>query len=238
MDFILLFIAALGAAFIQRVSGFGFGIFIMTLLPYLLPSYGEATTLSGMMAAVTSAIIVYKMYKFLHWRKLIPILITFLLVSWVAIQYVSIAGDGILRRILGIVLILTSFWFFFFHDQIHIHPTMSMQISMGTISGAMGGLFGMQGPPAVLYFLSTAERKEEYMAMAQTYFLVGNIVMTIYRASNGFLTTAVCIGWCYGIIAVLIGTWLGSLAFRRIPIHILRKVIYAYMGMSGIIALL
>ena len=51
---------AMMAAFVQRVSGFGFGIFIMTVLPYLMPSYGEATALSGMLALVTSAIIVYK----------------------------------------------------------------------------------------------------------------------------------------------------------------------------------
>lgn len=49
-EFILIFVMAFGAAFVQRVTGFGFGIFIMTVLPYLLPSYGEATTLSGMLS--------------------------------------------------------------------------------------------------------------------------------------------------------------------------------------------
>ena len=34
----------IGAAFVQRTTGFGFGIFIMTVLPWLMPSYGEATT--------------------------------------------------------------------------------------------------------------------------------------------------------------------------------------------------
>lgn len=234
----LLFILALGAAFIQRVSGFGFGIFIMTALPYLMPTYGEATTLSGLMAIITSAIIVSKMYKYIVWRKLLPILITFLVISWFAIQFVSLAGDGLLKRILGVVLILASIWFFFLSDKIHISPSLPMQISMGTISGAMGGLFGMQGPPAVLYFLASAERKEEYMAMAQCYFLVGNVMMTVFRASHGFLTANVGIAWCYSIAAVLLGTWLGAMVFRKIPINLLRKIIYAYMGISGIIALL
>ena len=47
---------ALGAAIVQRVSGFGFGIFIMTVLPYLMPTYGEALTLSGTLAIVTVAL--------------------------------------------------------------------------------------------------------------------------------------------------------------------------------------
>lgn len=227
----------MGAAFVQRVSGFGFGIFIMTILPYLMPSYGEATTLSGTLAAVTSIIIVWNMHKHIVWRKLLPILLTFLVVSWGAVQFVALAGDGMLKHILGAVLILASIYFFFFSEKIHIRPTLPMQLSMGTLSGVMGGLFGMQGPPAVLYFLASAERKEEYMALVQCYFLIGNLVMTVYRAQSGFLTHTVCVSWCYCLVAVLIGTWIGAKVFRMIPIKVLRKIIYAYMGVSGVIAL-
>lgn len=237
MNVVVLILAALGAAFVQRVSGFGFGIFIMTVLPYLMPSYGEATTLSGMLAAVTSVIIVWHMHKYIQWKKLLPILITFLVVSWFAVQFVASAGDGMLKRILGGVLILASAYFFCFSERVHIRPTWPMQLSMGTISGVMGGLFGMQGPPAVLYFLASAERKEEYMALVQCYFLIGNLVMTVYRAHSGFLTQTVCISWCYCLVAVLVGTWIGAKVFRLIPIKVLRKIIYAYMGVSGLIAL-
>ena len=45
-----IFFLALGASFVQRTTGFGFGIFIMTLLPFLMSSYGEATALSGLLA--------------------------------------------------------------------------------------------------------------------------------------------------------------------------------------------
>jgi len=235
---LLLILMCFGAAFVQRVSGFGFGIFIMTVLPYLLPTYGEATTLSGTLALVTSLIIVARTWRWISWRKLLPILITFLVVSWFAVQFVAHSGDGLLKRILGGVLILASLYFFFLNDRIRIRPTLPMQVSMGTISGFMGGLFGMQGPPAVLYFLASTEKKDEYMAMAQTYFLVGNVVMTIYRAHSGFLTPLVGKYWCFGLCSVLLGTWVGAKVFRRIPIQLLRKIIYAYMGISGILALL
>ena len=74
--------------------------------------------------------------------------------------------------------------------------------------------------------------------MAQMYFLIGNVVMTIYRARCGYLTHTVLEGWCYGLIAVLIGTYIGSVVFSYISINILRKVIYTYMAVSGAIALL
>lgn len=231
-------LAALGAAFVQRVSGFGFGIFIMTMLPYLLPSYGECTTLSGMLAAVTSCIIVWQMHRYICWPRLLPILLTFLVVSWFAVQFVASAGDGILRRILGVVLILASIYFYCLSGRIRIRPTLPMQLGLGSLSGVMGGLFGMQGPPAVLYFLASTERKEEYMAMVQCYFLIGNLTMTLYRAHSGFLTSTVLQSWCWCIPAVLLGTWIGARVFRLIPIDTLRKIIYAYMGLSGVIALL
>ena len=235
---LLLFLMSLGAAFVQRVSGFGFGIFIMTVLPYIMPSYGEATTLSGLMAMVTSLIIAIRNYRYLHWKKLFIILFTFLIVSYIAVQFVSIASDGILKKLLGGILIFASIWFLFLSKRVHLPATVPVQISMGTISALMGGFFGMQGPPAVLYFISSAKQKEEYMAMAQMYFLLGNIFMTGYRAQCGYLTAAVLHGWCCGIVAVLIGTTLGSIVFRFVSLDILRKIIYAYMAISGIIALL
>lgn len=41
-----IFLLSIIAGFIQRTTGFGFGIFIMTMLPFLMPSYAEATALT------------------------------------------------------------------------------------------------------------------------------------------------------------------------------------------------
>ncbi len=90
----------------------------------------------------------------------------------------------------------------------------------GTLSGMMGGFFGMQGPPVVLYFLSSTKSKEEYMALVQPYILCGNIIMTVARGYNGFLTPTVGIDYCYGIGGVLIGVLLGSYVFKYIPTRI------------------
>lgn len=236
----LLILAAftIGAAFVQRTTGFGFGIFIMTWLPYLLPSYGEATTLSGLLAMVTSAMLSFKYRKVLVWRKLLPILLTFLIVSAGAVVLLSHLQAQTLKMILGITLILVSLYFWFLGDKINIKPNTPTQISLGTLSGFMGGMFGMQGPPAVLYFLKVSSSKETYTAIAQTYFLIGNLAMTIYRASSGYLTKEVGISWCMAIPAVFIGTWLGGVVFKYLSLPLLKKIVYAFIGISGIISLL
>ena len=210
----------------------------MTLLPFLMPSYAEATTLSGLLALTTSAIITFRMRKFITWKRLITILLTFMAVSAVAICMLTRIHDNTLRKILGIVLMITSLYFAFFKERIRLKTTLPYQIGAGTVSGVMGGFFGMQGPPAVLYFISSEPDKNHYMAMAQTYFLIGNAMMTVVRASNGFLTATVGKNYVLCIGAVIIGTLLGSWAFRHIPAKIFPYIVYSYIGVSGLIIFL
>ena len=123
-----IFLLTIGASFVQRTTGFGFGIFIMTLLPFLMPSYGEATTLSGLLAMTTSAIITWNMREHITWKRLYPILLTFIVVSAAAICLLTRIQETSLRRILGIVLILTSLYFAFFSGKIrNNHPHYSMK---------------------------------------------------------------------------------------------------------------
>ena len=150
-----------------------------------MPSYGEATTLSGLLAITTSAAIVWRLRSYVTWQRLWPILLTFIIVSTVAIFALTRIEDHILRRILGVALILISIYFMLFSKRIKLpartcslaraRTTKKVQVGAGTLSGLMGGFFGMQGPPAVLYFIQSEPTKEHYMAMAQTYFLIGNL---------------------------------------------------------------
>ncbi|MGM9738514.1 MAG: sulfite exporter TauE/SafE family protein [Candidatus Cryptobacteroides sp.] len=235
MHILYIFLLCIGASFIQRTTGFGFGIFIMTMLPFLMPSYGEATTLSGLLALTTSSVITWRMRKFITWRRLWPILLTFILFSSAAVTMLKHLDDAFLRKILGVALVLTSLYFIFFSGRVHIRPTMPFQIGAGSLSGILGGFFGMQGPPAVLYFISSEPDKDHYMAMAQCYFLIGNSAMTLFRAGNGFLTADVWMSYLYGLGGVALGTTVGAAVYRFIPSAVFRYIVYGYIGISGII---
>lgn len=237
INVLYIFLLCIGASFIQRTTGFGFGIFIMTVLPFLTASYGEATTLSGMLALTTSLVIAIRMRKFITWRRLLPMLGTFILVSSVCIFGLKSINDVILRRILGAVLVLLSIYFLF-SERLHIRPSVGAQILTGSVSGVLGGFFGMQGPPAVLYFMSSEPDKEHYMGMMQCYLLLGNVVMTCVRATNGFLTRAVCIDYVSGLGGIAIGTLIGALVFKHIPARIFSRIVYGYIGVCGVIILL
>ena len=235
---IYLILLCIGASFIQRTTGFGFGIFIMSMLIHLVPSYGEAVTLSGMLALTTSLTIALRLRKLVVWKRLLPMLITFIIVSSICIFFLKRIEDVLLRQILGVVLILTSIYFAFISKHITLKPSPKAQVGTGILSGLMGGFFGMQGPPAVLYFISSEKDKQHYMAMTQVYFVLGNAMMTVVRAQNGFLTSTVVHDYFYGLIGVVTGTLLGAFVFNRIPSRIFRYVVYAYIGISGVMILL
>ena len=235
---IAIFLLSIGASFVQRTTGFGFGIFIMTMLPFFLPTYGEATTLSGLLAITTSAVIVWRLREHVTWQRLWPILLTFIVVSTIAIFALKRIEDHVLRQILGVALILVSIYFAVFSQKIKLPTTKRVQVGAGTLSGLMGGFFGMQGPPAVLYFIQSEPTKERYMAMTQTYFLIGNVMMTVVRAYNGFFTTTVLTDYLFGLGGVIIGTCLGAFVFKRIPNRLFRYIVYAYIAVSGVIILL
>ncbi len=235
---ILILAVSVAASCVQRVSGFGFGIIAMAVFPHLMPSYAEATALSGMLGGLNAIVPAIVMRRHVEWKKLLPIMITFLVVSFIAIRLVVIIGGSELKHMLGGVLIAVSLYFFFVSERIHVRPTIPLQVGMGSLSGMMGGLFAMQGPPAVIYFMASASDKESYIAMTQWYFFIGNLMMTVFRATEGIVTPVVLESFGFATLAVMLGTWIGSRIYDKMRIDILRKVVYAFLAVSGVVTLL
>ncbi len=230
---------AAGASFVQRTVGFGFGIFIMTALPFLMPSYGEAVTLSGLLSLTSATVVMIKYLKFVTWRRLLPMVGAFVLFSSVAILLLDRIEGRTMKIVLGAVLILISLYFSFFKEKLQkiIRPTRGWQLGTGSVSGVMGGLFGMHGPPVVLYLISSEPDKDHYMGMIQTYAVVTNITMLIVRAFSGYVTPAVGTSYIYGLAGLVVGILAGNWVYRRIPGRIFTYVVYVYIGISGAIIL-
>ena len=241
MEFSLpIFLLAIGASFVQRTIGFGFGIFIMTALPFLMPSYGEAVTLSGLLSLTSATVVMLKYIKYVKWKRLLPIVVAFIVFSSISICLLDKIEGRPMRVFLGMMLIVISLYFSMFKDKLQtlIRTTRGWQIGVGTVSGVMGGLFGMQGPPVVLYLTVSESDKNNYMGMIQTYAVLTNITMLIVRITNGYVTKAVGSTYLYALGGLAIGVFAGNLAFKYIPNRIFAYIVYAYIAVSGSIILL
>ena len=145
-----------------------------------------------------------------------------------------------MRRILGLMLLFLSFYFAFFKDKLqrYIKPTPGWLFGTGSVSGVMGGLFGMHGPPIVLYLIVSEPSKNHYMGMIQTYAVITNITMLAVRAYNGYVTPTVGTTYLYALGGLIVGIIAGNWAYKRIPNRLFTYIVYAYIGISGAIILL
>lgn len=236
-NILYIILLATGASFVQRTVGFGFGIFIMTALPFLMPSYGEAVTLSGLLSLTSATVVMVKYIRYVTWKRLLPIFGAFVVMSTLAIFFLDRIEGRMMRMVLGIMLILISLYFTFFKEKLQklIRPTKGWQLGTGAASGVMGGLFAMHGPPVVLYLISSEPDKDHYMGMIQTYAVITNISMLAVRAFNGYVTQVVGMTYLYAMAGLAVGVLLGNWAFKHIPNKLFTYVVYVYIGISGLI---
>lgn len=239
LPFILMAISACGAGIVQRTTGFGFGIFLIPLLTLIGigECYAETISLSTMLAATLSLITVIKLREYVALKRVLPLLFIFMPISYLAGEYMLSMKTNTLKVVLGLTLIALSIYFTFFQKNIKLTINKWVTLACGTVSGIMGGMFSMQGPPLVLYYLATESSKTHYMAQCQTIFFLGNLFMTCHRATEGIITSNVLKLYLIAIVGTLIGLRIGEKIFDRIDTTLLRKIVYAFLAVSGVIIL-
>ena len=233
-----IFFLAIIASFIQRVSGFGFGIFVMMFFPFFLPSYGESVMLSGLLAGSTALMIAIRNRKYIRWRLMGLVTFSNVLFSFVATEYMRSLSNDVLKQCLGVVLILISLYFLFGEGRMgRIFKSKPAQVTIGSVSGVMGGMFAMPGPPLVLYCISTLEDKREYVTTLQAFSVVFNLFYTAFRFKAGFYSDNTWLWWVIGLVGTMIGSSLGSRCFELISNRTLKLIVYVMMIISGIVAI-
>ncbi|MBR7184725.1 MAG: sulfite exporter TauE/SafE family protein [Clostridia bacterium] len=234
---ILIFLAAVfTGSTIQAVSGFGFGIFVMTIFPYILPS-ATCATLSAMLSLTSSITLSIRLRRLCNYRRILPPLLTYFVFSFVAVSLSASSPDKLLKRCLAVVLILLGIYFIWFSRRLRIKPTVGIGLAAGALSGVLGGFFSMGGPPIVLYLVNASEDNDHYIADIQTYFAITGLYTTTVRAANGLLTATVLTWWAIGVAAMLLGVVTGRALFHRLDPLMLKRIVYLYMAVSGVLML-
>lgn len=231
---VLLILVGMGAGFVQRVSGFGLGIFAMMFLPHFLPSHTAAATVSTLFSCVTSVYNGVKYRKNVAVRTALPMLCAALISIPVGV-YFSVAVSGeIFEILLGAVLIVLSVYFLFFSQRIRMKATAANGALAGALGGGLNGLFSTGGPPVVLYLSHALQDKNAYFATIQFYFGVTNLYSVASRAAGGLVTGQVLLFAAVGIAGCMAGDFAGRMVFDRLDAKKLRLVIYIGMILSGI----
>jgi uncharacterized membrane protein YfcA len=209
----------MAASLVQTASGFGYGIIAMAVLPHMLP-YAQATALSSLAATIMSSTIAWQNRQYIRFKIMLPALVTNIIVSSLMIILFVGKVDAILEKMLGVL------------------PTVRNGLVAGSIGGIGAGLFGIGGPPTIVYLLSALDTKEEYRACISLHFAISGVTMAITRVFNGIITLQVLEYLVLALIALFVGVWLGNKIFRRLDDKSLRNIVYIFMVISGLKLLL
>ena len=238
MDWLLhglyLILIGMGAGFVQRVSGFGLGIFAMMFLPYFTPT-PVAATISTLFSCVTSTYNAIRYRKDIVYKTAIPMVCAALVAIPIAVYFSAVVSAQIFQYLLGGVLILLSIYFLFFNQRVRLKPTLINGVLAGTVGGTLNGLFSTGGPPVVLYLSSALSSNAAYFATIQFYFCFTNIYAMIMRAVNGLLTKDAVIYAAIGLVGCMAGDALGKRVFHKLNGEMLKRIIYIGMIVSGIV---
>ena len=136
------------------------------------------------------------------------------------------------------MFVLIALYFLFFEHKAKIPQNYWTKGLIGSLSGIMGGMFAMPGPPLVLYYINHIKEKTAYVATIQAFSVILNIFYTMFRARVGFLDKDIISWWLVGLLGAIIGTSIGTRFFERISSDTLRKTVYIFLIISGITAIL
>ena len=231
---ILIALVMLGASLIQSVTGFGFGIFAMAFLPHLM-AYTEANVLSTILSTFTSLAVVALMLKHVDWKNMISPAVGCTVSTYLAVSFIKTQESGTLTLMLGVALVVLSVYFFFFAGKIRIRATWYTGLAAGLLSGVMGGMFSMSGPPAVIYFMQSESGTDKYLATVSAYFVLTNIFSIATKAAAGFVTLNVCFALAVGAVGMILGSIGGKLTRDKMRPTALKRAVYAVMAVSGVV---
>jgi len=165
------FFVSVLSSLIQGVLGFGFAAVFMTLLPIWLP-FRMVASMELILGTAAAIRLLYPVRKQAKLVVLVSPLIGFFVLSTLGVHLLMNVEERILRKILGGILILLSAFRLSKKGTEKTTPSFAKGLLAGSISGLLGGLFNLAGPPLAVYYLSCADDLTEYNATMQLTFLV------------------------------------------------------------------
>ena len=222
----LLFVALLAfvGSFCQAITGFGGTILMMTLMP-MLYEFNAAAGITSAVCCPIALLLMLRYRKAIRLRTLAVPLICYLITSTVAVQLAAGMDLSVLKVIFGVFLIVLAAYSYF-APSFRVKNSIPVAILCGTFAGISGG------------FLAATQSREEYVANINVVFFVTNLWQSGVRAVNGILQPSMLLPIALGICGVLIGTLTGDKAASKINAELMKKLIYLFLALSGVISIL
>ena len=234
MTWVVLILSAIAGGIVQTVTGFGAAVVMMLFLPAFMGMLGAPAIVQTICAGLSIPLAI----RFRKQAKLKTCLFPaaiYIFFSAVFIYLIDSFDLNVLKLVFGLFLILLAAYSLLLAKNIKVKASVGTAILFSAISGVFSGLLGIGGPLMAVYFLAATDSKEEYVGTSQMFFAICNIFNLILRCVRGIFTAEMIPMTLVGILAINAGKFGGLKILDRINADLMRKLVYAFVGIAGLI---
>jgi uncharacterized membrane protein YfcA len=229
------------ATLIRSAFGFGEALVAVPLLSFCIP-LGVAAPLAVLVSITVAAIVVAQDWKKIHLQSTGWLVFSTLFGIPLGLLLLTSSHQRAVKGTLAVIIILFAVYSLFGHKATGRAPLELQRdhrgwlLASGFFAGVLGGAYGMNGPPLVVYGAMRRWTAPHFRATLQGYFLPASIIGMIGYWLAGLWTPAVTHYYLLSLPVTLLGVFLGRVINHRL--HGEAFVKYLYVGLAGIGGLL
>jgi uncharacterized membrane protein YfcA len=222
------------ATTIRSAFGFGEALIAVPLLALIVPV--EVAAPVAVLVSITVALIaVVQDWRHVHVRSAGWLVASTLAGIPLGLLLLKAVAEPIVKGVLAAVILAFSSYTLLSRREHELKNDNAAWL-FGFTAGVLGGAYGMNGPPLVIYGSLRRWSPERFRATLQGYFLPASALGMFGYWLSGLWTPAVSRFYLVSLPAVLVATFLGRVVNRRMEAR--RFLFYVHVGLCVVGAVL
>lgn len=224
------------ATLIRSAFGFGEALVAVPLLAFSIP-LGVAAPLAVLVSITVAAIVVVQDWKKIHLRSTGWLVFSSLFGIPLGLLLLTSSHQSMVKGALAVIIMAFSAYSLIGRTPLELQrDSRGWLLACGFCAGVLGGAYGMNGPPLVVYGAMRRWTAQQFRATLQGYFLPASIIGMVGYWLAGLWTHAVTRYYLLSLPVTVLGVFVGRWINHRLHGEVFFK--YLYVGLAGIGALL
>ena len=223
------------ASAIRSSLGFGEALVSVPLLAFLVP-VDVAVPLAVLVSITIALIVVVQDWKHVHVRSAAWLVVSTIAGIPLGLWMLKSVPEMLIKVMLGLVIIGFSMHALLGRSYRSL-ATDTYSWAFGFLAGILGGAYGMNGPPLVVYGSLRGWSPKQFRATLQGYFLPASLLGMFGYGLTGLWTAQVNRLFLWSLPLVLAATFLGRWLHHRMDERRFRFAVHAGLILIGIVLL-
>lgn len=226
------------ATLIRSAFGFGEALIAVPLLAFFLPMR-VAAPLAVLVSITIAAVVVLQDWRHIHLRSAAWLVLSTLFGIPLGLLLLTHSPEHLVKAGLGGLILLFALFCLFGNMRLQLHQdSRTWLLTCGFFAGVLGGAYGMNGPPLVIYGSLRNWTAQHFRATLQAYFLPASLLGMWGYWGTGLWTSTVTYDYLLSLPVLLPAVFLGRAINHRLSAAAFSRYIYGGLAAIGVALLL